>query len=165
MPCLPVCRFPHPVLTKAADPVIKFDRAVGGLVQDLIDTMYASPGTIGLAAPQIGISKRIFVCDVSKKDSSTQLRIFINPEISKWADPRSNREGCLSLPDYTGNVTRAQQVFIRAADENGKVFECHANGIEAICWQHELDHLNGLLFIHRVTNIKTDVFRRKRYLS
>ena len=127
--------------------------------------MRASPGTIGLAAPQIGIAQRIFVCDISKKDPSKTLRIFINPEITSWADPKTNREGCLSLPDYTGNVTRAQRLSIKAVDERGKAFSLSTTDIEAICWQHEIDHLNGLLFIHRVTDIKTDVFRRKRYLT
>ncbi len=165
MPSLPVCRFPHPVLTKVAEPVVDFDRELHKIIKNLIDTMHSGPGTVGLAAPQIGISKRIFVADISKKDPTKSLKVFINPEIISWAEPKPNREGCLSLPDYTGNVTRAQRLSIKALDEEGRVIEQTAEGLEAICWQHEVDHLNGLLFIHRVTNVKTDVFRRKRYLS
>ena len=164
MPSLPVCCFPHPILTKAAEPVISFDRELQKIIKNLIDTMYAGPGTVGLAAPQIGISKRIFVSDISKKDPAKSLRVFINPEITSWSEPKPNREGCLSLPDYTGNVTRAQRISIKALDEEGRLIELATEGLEAICWQHEVDHLNGLLFIHRVTNVKTDVFRRKRYL-
>ena len=165
MPCRPVCRFPNSVLTKLSEPITEFDHALQEIIKDIIDTMHASPGTIGLAAPQIGIAQRIFVCDISKKDPSKTIRIFVNPEITTWANPKTNREGCLSLPDYTGNVTRAQRLSIKALDEKGRPFTLSTTGIEAICWQHEIDHLNGLLFIHRVTDIKTDVFRRKRYLT
>ena len=158
-----ICRFPNPILSKPAEKVIRFDAEFHREVNDLIATMYASPATIGLAAPQIGISKRMFVSDLSSKDSKRKLSIFINPEIIISSGSKTLREGCLSLPDYTGNVRRAEEITVRGLDVNGKTFEASTSGLEAICWQHEIDHLDGILFIHRVSNIKTDIFRRKRY--
>lgn len=163
MPENAVRRFPDPILHKIALPVNRFDDELHRQVDELIRIMYASPATIGLAAPQIGISKRIFVCDISSKDPSKKLGVYINPEILARTGQKVCREGCLSLPDLTGNVRRAESVRLRALDVNGKTFEVSAAGLEAICFQHEMDHLDGMLFIHRVTNIKTDVFRRKRY--
>lgn len=163
MPERSICRFPDPILHKVALPVTRFDNELQRQIDELIKIMYASPATIGLAAPQIGISKRIFVCDVSSKDPAKKLSVFINPEIVAQAGQKVCREGCLSLPDLTGNVRRAESIQLRALDVNGKTFEVSATGIEAVCFQHEIDHLDGMLFIHRVTNIKTDVFRRKRY--
>lgn len=165
MPLRPVCHFPDPVLSSRAEKIACLDEEVQRLIADLIDTMRKSPATIGLAAPQIGAAKRVFVSDVSPKDSSKKLRIFVNPEIISHSGKRICREGCLSLPDYTGNVVRAKRITVRGLDQKGKTVEMATSGIEAICWQHEIDHLNGLLFIHRVNNIKTDVFRRKRYSS
>jgi len=158
-----VCRYPHPLLRTIAEPVADFDDALRSDIDDLIETMYSSPATIGLAAPQIGISKRIFVTDVSGKDPTCELCVFVNPTIIHRSGKRNVREGCLSLPDFTGNVIRAEKIVMKGFDRQGKALERVANGLEAVCWQHELDHLDGMLFIHRVNSIKTDVFRRKRY--
>jgi peptide deformylase len=167
MPSRPILLYPHIVLKTVCPPVAAFDEEFKTIVQDLIDTMHAGPGSVGVAAPQIGVTLRICVVDVSKsklgKSNHHGLLIMANPEIFRKEGSAVMREGCMSVPDYTGDVERAVNITVRFIDENGKVREIEASGFEAVAIQHEIDHLDGLLFLDRITSLKTGLFRRKKY--
>jgi peptide deformylase len=136
------------------------------LAGDLVDTMRASPACVGIAAPQIGVSVRAFCADVTghaKADSCHGEIVLFNPAILIARAPAVAREGCLSVPDLTGNVARATEVVMQGLDRQGKVRVIEANAFEARALLHELDHLDGMLFLDRVASLGTDVFRRRRY--
>jgi peptide deformylase len=158
--------YPDPVLKAVCAPVDALDASIDALVQDLIDTMLAAGHSVGVAAPQIGSTRRVVVIDVSKsklgRDNNHGLLAMINPEILEGEGQETMREGCMSVPDYTGNVTRAGSVVVQFLDRQGRERVIRASGFEAVAIQHELDHLDGLLFLDRVSSLKTDVFRRKR---
>lgn len=158
--------YPDPLLKTVCTPVAELDEDADALAQDLIDTMVAAGHSVGVAAPQIGVTKRVAVVDVSKsklgRDNNHGLLVMINPEILEREGNETMREGCMSIPDYTGNVTRAAGVVVQFCDRQGSERVIRANGFEAIAIQHELDHLDGLLFLDRVSSLKTDVFRRKQ---
>lgn len=141
------------------------DAEADALVQDLIDTMEAAGHSVGVAAPQIGACWRAAVVDVSKsklgRDENHGLLVMINPEILEKHGEKTMREGCMSIPDYTGNVTRADSVLVQFLDRQGRERVIRCNGFEAVAVQHEIDHLDGYLFLDRVSSLKTDVFRRK----
>ena len=162
MAVLPIRLFPDPVLRTKSKPLAKGPFGVERFLRDLEETLYAQPGGIGIAAPQVGEARRVIVIDVSPKDPSRRREIMINPVIRRMEGELLSREGCMSLPDYTGNVIRAARVSIEWTDERGRRQHRLTNGIEAICLQHELDHLNGILFIDRISSLKTDIFPRKR---
>lgn len=152
-----VLRYPHPLLKQVCRPADR-DEA-DGVVQDLLATMRSFPGCVGLAAPQIGEPVRIVVVDVSehpRAETSNGLLVLVNPRIESAEGSAVGREGCLSIPDLTANVRRATTVTVRAGDVRA---ECA--GFEARCVQHELDHLDGLLFLDRVDSIAADIFLRK----
>lgn len=149
--------FPDPVLTKAATAVTKFDTPLRTLLKDMGETMYDAGG-IGLAAPQIGISERIVVIDVS--EDRNDLMFLVNPEIIKKSGKRSGEEGCLSIPGYREIVERSDLVTVRAQDESGKEFEFEADGLLSVCVQHEIDHLDGVLFIDRLSRLKKELFKK-----
>ena len=153
--------FPDPILRKKSETVKNFDENLKVLLTLLEKTMRAQPSGIGIAAPQIGIAKRIAVVDVSSRDPRGGLLYLINPEILEQSDPRASREGCMSLPDYTAHLMRFNRIRMKWQDETGAFREMTAAGIEAICIQHEIDHLNGLLFFDRVASLKTDMLPRK----
>jgi peptide deformylase len=134
-------------------------------LQDLKKTLYAQRGGIGIAAPQVGLAKRIIMIDVSPKDPTKERLVMINPIILGYAGEVLSLEGCMSLPDYTANIKRAIKITVEWTDERGRLNQKLATGIEAICIQHEIDHLNGVLFIDRVSSLKTDVFPRRKRLS
>ena len=166
MPIRPVVQLPEPVLKRVADPVSHIGDEERALAADLIDTMRVSPGCVGLAAPQIGVSVRAFSLDVSghkKADSCHGEFVLFNPELVLAREPVTAREGCMSVPDFTGNVARASEVVVRGLDLDGTTRVIEANAFEARALLHELDHLDGLLFLDRVSSLKTDVFRRKTY--
>lgn len=167
MPVQKILIYPHTVLKKLCHPVGTIDSAVQGLLQDLLDTMRAGPGSVGVAAPQIGVTLRVCVVDVSAsrngKDNNHGLLQMINPEITKASGAAIMREGCMSVPDYTGDVERATEVTVRFLDNQGTQQEVTASGFEAIAIQHEMDHLDGLLFLDRIASLKTGLFRRKSY--
>ncbi|MGA7828171.1 MAG: peptide deformylase [Geobacteraceae bacterium] len=167
MPARSILLYPHASLKKVCTSVATIDDEVRTLIRDLIDTMQAGPGSVGVAAPQIGEVRRICVVDVSKsklgKDNNHGLLILINPEILRQEGAAVMREGCMSVPDYTGDVERAVSITLRFQDENGEVRELESSGFEAVAIQHELDHLDGLLFLDRITSLKTGLFRRKKY--
>lgn len=163
-----ILKYPHPVLKKLARRVDAVDAEITSLVQDLIDTMRAGPGSVGVAAPQIGAALRVCVVDVSKsrhgKENNHGLLCMINPEIIARSGSAVMREGCMSVPDYTGDVERATGITVRFLDgQTGEERELEASGFEAVAIQHELDHLDGVLFLDRVVSISTGLFRRKNY--
>lgn len=162
MAVLPIRIFPDPLLRKRAKRAAAEDSALKKLVKDLTETLYTQPGGIGIAAPQVGRGERVIVVDVSPKEPSKGREVMLNPEILDEEGGVWTREGCMSLPDYTGNVKRSSRVLVEWIDPEGRRHKRWAEGIEAICLQHEIDHLNGILFIDRVASLKTDVFPRKR---
>ncbi len=167
MPVQPILKYPHPVLKKVCKNVERFDRSIADLVQDLVDTMHAGPGSVGVAASQIGVTLRVCVVDVSKnrlgKENNHGLLCMINPEITARSGIGIMREGCMSVPDYTGDVDRATEITVRFSELDGQQREINASGFEAVALQHEMDHLDGILFLDRVVSIKTGLFRRKNY--
>lgn len=167
MPVQPILKYPHPVLKKVCNRVEVVDQSIVNLVQDLVDTMRAGPGSVGVAASQIGVTLRVCVVDVSKnrlgKDNNHGLLCMINPEIIARCGVAVMREGCMSVPDYTGDVDRATEVTVRFSELDGSQREINASGFEAIALQHEMDHLDGVLFLDRIISIKTGLFRRKNY--
>jgi peptide deformylase len=160
----PVCRLPAPVLKQQA-------AAFGGgtdeeLAADLVDTMRASPACVGLAAPQIGVSRRAFALDVGAHPKTTVshgLVIMFDPVIVESSGRMVGREGCMSVPDLTANVARATSVVVSGTSPDGRPAVIATEGFEARAFQHEIDHLDGLLILDRVASLATDVFRRKVY--
>ena len=152
--------FPDPILRKKTQPVTAFDRPLFKLVALLTRTMKKQAHGIGIAAPQIGVAKAVAVVDVSCRDPRAARLILVNPTILENKDPVARKEGCMSMPHYTAYLKRHQWVRFRYQDEYGKVHEKISVGIEAVCVEHEVDHLNGVLFIDHVTCLKTDLFPR-----
>jgi peptide deformylase len=151
-----ILKLPDPVLKKVSKPVDKVTPEILALMDDMLETMYAAPG-IGLAAVQIGVPKRLVVADVARDEAPKNPLYFINPEIV-WASEELNEheEGCLSIPEVYDKVKRPAQVKIRYLDRDGLQQEMHCDGLLATCIQHEIDHLNGVLFIDRLTRLKRD---------
>ena len=163
---LPIRRFPDPVLKQPATLITEIDASIKHLADAMIRAMRAHTRCVGLAAPQVGSSLRLAVMDASvnpKSGKSNGLLVLINPVIHTTEGGSIQREGCLSIPDFTANVRRAERVLLRASDASGNPYELWMEGFEAIVAQHEVDHLDGRLFLDRVANLRTDVFRRKYY--
>jgi peptide deformylase len=152
---------PDKRLRQVSAPVKKIDDGVRTLVEEMFETMYDAPG-IGLAAIQIGAPKRVVIMDLAKKDEPKAPQVFINPEIL-WAseDKATYEEGCLSIPEYYGDVERPAQVKVKYLDLEGEPREIEANGLLATCLQHEIDHLNGVLFIDHMSKLKRDRVLKK----
>ena len=152
MALLNVLCYPDPRLHQVAKPVAQVDARIKKIVTDMADTMYEAPG-VGLAATQVDIHERIVIIDIS--DDQNDLKVFINPEII-WSSPekKSWREGCLSVPDFYDEVERPSQVRVKALDIDGKEFELDADGLLAVCLQHELDHLQGKVFVAYLSILK-----------
>ena len=152
---------PDKRLRLVSKPVAKIDAATRQLVEDMFETMYDAPG-IGLAAIQIGEPRRIVTMDLAKKDESREPQVFINPElISQSGDKNVHEEGCLSIPEYYEEVARPAEVKLRYLDLDGKQHEIEADGLLATCIQHEIDHLNGVLFIDHISKLKRDRVMKK----
>ncbi len=152
---------PHPKLKTRAEPVEAVDDDVRRLADDMLETMYAAPG-IGLAAPQVGVGRRVVVLDVADKQSPPAPMCLINPEIVARGDDRVvAEEGCLSLPEIYAEVERHQRVFVRFTDRAGAVREMDADGLLARCVQHEIDHLDGVLFVDHLSALKRKMLLRK----
>jgi peptide deformylase len=164
MPVQKILQYPHPILKSRSEAVQTMDDRVGRIIKNLLDTLAASPG-VAIAAPQIGEARRIIVCDVSRKakDKHHGRIILINPVIRRREGKKIVREGCLSVPDYTGNVSRFETVWVEGLDPLGRPVGLTAEGLEALALQHEVDHLDGLLFLDRIASLSTDLFRRKTY--
>ena len=159
MSLLPILRYPDPRLHKVAKPVTVFDQRLKKLVEDMAHTMYEAPG-IGLAATQVDVHERVVVIDTS--ETRDQLQVFINPEIL-WAssDKKLYEEGCLSVPGIYDGVERPSQVKVRALDVNGQPFELDADGLLAVCIQHEMDHLMGKVFVEYLSPLKRNRIKQK----
>lgn len=156
----PVIKYPDPVLATPGRPVTVFDDKLKKLVEEMFESMYAAQG-IGLAAPQINISKRLTVIDVSFQKNPEEKLVLINPEIVEREGKQIEEEGCLSLPDIREKVTRAARVKVRAQDVNGEWFEVEGEELLARALQHEIDHLDGILFIDHLSRLKRDLVVRK----
>jgi peptide deformylase len=163
---LPILEYPDPRLRKVATPVGKVTPEVQKLVRDMAETMYAAPG-IGLAATQVDVHKRVIVMDIS--DTRDELRVFIDPVILSAEGEADNEEGCLSVPGYYDKVTRAAKVRVRATGADGKPYELDAEGLLAVCIQHEMDHLLGKVFVDYLSPLKrarlTGKLRKKQRLA
>ncbi|HEY5256358.1 MAG TPA: peptide deformylase [Acidobacteriaceae bacterium] len=156
----PIVKFPDPILQQPAEPVTVFDAELRKLVDDMFTSMYDAQG-IGLAAPQIGISKRLTVIDLSFQKKPEDKIVLINPEVIEIKGKQVEEEGCLSLPEIRDRVVRAAEVKVRAQDAEGKPIEVEGTELLARAIQHEIDHLDGILFIFRLSRLKRDLQLRK----
>jgi peptide deformylase len=157
----PLIILPDPVLRQVSAPLERVDDAVKRLADDMLETMYDAPG-IGLAAIQIGVPRRILVIDVAKEGEEKAPQVFINPEILGASEDRSTyEEGCLSIPDYYAEVERPAAITLRYLDREGAERQMEADGLLATCLQHEIDHLNGVLFIDHISKLKREMVVRK----
>ena len=157
----PLVILPDPILRRVSEPVARIDDSVRRFADDMLETMYDAPG-IGLAAIQVGEPLRMLVIDLAKEDEEKQPQVFVNPEILASSDERSvYEEGCLSIPDYYAEVERPATVRVRFQDLTGQTREIEADGLLATCLQHEMDHLNGVLFIDHISKLKRDMVIRK----
>ena len=156
-----IIKLPDKRLRLASEPVKRIDASLRKLVEDMFETLYAAPG-IGLAGIQVGVAKRVIIMDLSKKDDTRKPEVFINPEIT-WAseEKSSYEEGCLSIPEYYEEVERPAVVKVKYLDLEGKAREVEASGLLATCLQHEIDHLNGILFIDHISKLKRDRVTKK----
>lgn len=158
MAILEILQYPDPRLQTPAKRVERIDESVRKLVEDMTETMYAAPG-IGLAASQVDVHLQVIVIDVSEDRSD--LRVFINPEITRREGMAANQEGCLSVPGVYDNVERADSVTVTALDRNGSRFTLNASGLLAACIQHEMDHLQGKIFVEYLSELKLNRIRAK----
>ncbi|MGO8720060.1 MAG: peptide deformylase [Acidobacteriaceae bacterium] len=156
----PIVKFPDPILQQPAEPVTVFDAELRKLVDDMFTSMYDAQG-IGLAAPQIGVSKRLTVIDLSFQKKPEDKIVLINPEVVEIKGKQVEEEGCLSLPEIRDRVVRAAEVKVRAQDAEGKPIEVEGTELLARAIQHEIDHLDGILFIFRLSRLKRDLQLRK----
>lgn len=148
------------MLHRPAEPVAEITPEIEALVDDMIQTMYAAPG-IGLAAPQVGVGKRVFVCDVSVGRNPSDLLIFINPEFVEREGMQLEEEGCLSVPGFNATVARPARAVLKGLDRHGESQTVTAEGLLARCFQHEMDHLDGTLFVDRLRGLQKDLIVRK----
>ena len=161
MAVLDILKYPDPQLTKMALPVADITDATVQLISDMLDTMYAAPG-VGLAATQVGVIQRIVVLDVDHENPRTRVYKLVNPVITHSQGLLVWEEGCLSVVDFTAEVQRAEQIQVVALDEHGKERKIQAEGLLAVALQHEIDHLDGKLFIDRISRLKRDLYTRRR---
>jgi len=156
----PIVKYGDPVLETPAEPVTVFDDQLHKLIDDMFESMYAAHG-VGLAAPQIGIGKRLAVIDISFKEDPGAKLVLANPEIIHVEGRQRSQEGCLSIPEFREDVTRAKRVTVRAQDANGRWYEKTGEDLLARAFLHETDHLNGKLYISHLSAIKRDLIKRK----
>lgn len=161
MAILPIITAPDPRLNRRAKAVEKVDAEVRQLMDDMLETMYQAPG-IGLAAPQVGVLQRVIVVDCAKAEEKPQPHKIANPEILwRSTDMLVNNEGCLSLPEHYADVERPAEIKLRYIDEQNEIRELHAKGLLATCIQHEIDHLEGMLFVDHISALKRSIILRK----
>lgn len=158
---LRIHQFPEPILRERARPVGAMTDELRRLIHDMVETMYAAPG-VGLAAPQVGVSQRIMVLDPDHENPGRGLLKLVNPEIRRAEGEVSWKEGCLSVPGFTAEVRRAARVEVVAFDENEREIVVEGEGLLAVALQHEIDHLDGKLFIDRISRLKRDLYTRRR---
>jgi len=157
MATLPIVKYPDPRLKQQCELVTSFDDNLATLIANMTETMYQANG-IGLAAPQVGVLSQVAVVDIS--ETRNQVIHIINPKIEIAQGKTPSEEGCLSIPDYRETINRNETVKVTAVDMHGKPFEIEADGLLAICLQHEIDHLNGILFVDRLSRLKRELFKR-----
>jgi peptide deformylase len=157
---LPIVKYGDPVLEKVAEPVTVFDSELEQLAKNMVETMYAAPG-YGLAAPQVGVSKRLIVLDESVGKSPESLLVLVNPEIINNEGQQCEEEGCLSVPEFTAKVQRPFRVVVSAQDVKGQHRVIEGQQLVARIMAHEIDHLNGILFINHLSSLKRDIIKRK----
>ena len=161
MKILEIKTFPDNFLSRPTKPVENIDGAIQQLIEDMAATMYAAPG-VGLAAIQVGHDKSLLVYDIAPKDEKRSLQVLINPKIvTSEGAIISENEGCLSVPDYRTDVKRASRVLVEAFDREGKPLRFETEGLMALVMQHEIDHLNGILFIDRISSLKRQMYKRR----
>lgn len=162
MTTLEILKYPDPFLKTTAEPVAEVDDSIRGLIDSMTATMYAARG-IGLAAVQVGVAKRVVVLDVPTDDAERgeNLVALVNPRITASSGTTRYEEGCLSVPGITADVTRADNITVEALDRDGREISIEASGLFAIAIQHEIDHLEGILFIDRLSRLKRDLVKRK----
>jgi peptide deformylase len=158
MALLPILQYPDPRLHKVAKSVVSVTEQTRKLIKDMAETMYAAPG-VGLAATQVDVHERIVVIDVSEEHND--LKVLINPVLLNAEGEEESEEGCLSVPGIYEKVTRAERVSVKALDENGKEFKLEADGLLAVCIQHEMDHLQGRVFVEHLSHLKQTRIRAK----
>ncbi len=157
---LPILSFPAPLLKQKSLPIPDIDDTVRQLAADMAETMYDAPG-VGLAAPQVGVLQRLIVIDIAAKNEPPQLITVINPEIIHTEGESYEEEGCLSVPDFSANVQRHERVTVKGTTLAGQERIWHADGLLAIAFQHEIDHLDGILFIDHLSPLKRDIYLKK----
>ncbi len=155
-----ILTYPDPELKKKSAPVTVINEKTRELILDMAETMYDAPG-VGLAAPQIGVHQRVVVIDVSANDEAPELIVAINPVIVHAEGESYEEEGCLSVPKYAANVRRHASVVVKALNLEGEEITCKAEGLLAVAFQHEIDHLDGILFIDQISPLKREIFKRK----
>lgn len=155
-----ILTYGHPILRQPTRPVRGLDGDLDQLIADMVETMYAAPG-VGLAANQVGSSHRVFVANPSEDHDPAKLLVLINPELVEAEGETVGEEGCLSVPDFREEVRRARRVLVRGLDRDGRPIQIEAEDLLARILQHELDHLNGMLFVDRLSPAKRDILRRK----
>lgn len=161
MAILPICKLPDPVLRQEAGEITEINGKLQRLIDDMAETMYAAPG-LGLAANQVGELQRLIVFDVSHKDGGPRnLQVVLNPCLVAGEGEISREEGCLSVPDFAAEVRRQAQVLVKGLDREGKPIEITGEGLLAVVLQHEIDHLNGILFIDHISRLKRGLFLRR----
>jgi peptide deformylase len=156
----PILTYPDPELKKKSAPVTIINDSIRQLVQDMTETMYAAPG-VGLAAPQIGVHKRVIVIDIAGSEEPPALIAAINPAIIHAEGETFEEEGCLSVPKYAANVRRHAKIVVKGLNVDGEEITWRAEGLLAVAFQHEIDHLDGILFIDHISQLKREIFRRK----
>jgi len=160
MSLLRIREYPEEVLRRAAAPVANVDGHLQTLIDDMFDTLYTAPG-LGLAAPQVGESLRLFVYDMGTREGERERKIVLNPVIAEQEGEIAEEEGCLSIPDFREVISRATRVLLKGYDRDGREVQIEAKGLEARLFQHEIDHLNGILMVDRMSPLKRDLFQRK----
>ena len=157
---LTIYKYPDPVLRAKTQPVENIDGNLQELINSMTETMYKAPG-IGLAAPQVGESIRLVVYDITPPEDSKRINVIINPEIISSEGSIVYEEACLSVYDFSPDVERAEKVLVKAFDRDGNPLEIEAEGLHAVCLQHEIDHLNGILFIDHISTIKRSLYKKR----
>lgn len=160
MAVLEIRKYPDEILKKKASEITDIDSNVQKLIDDMIETMYKSNG-IGLAAPQVGVSKRLIIVDISPREENNSLIVMINPQIVSTEGEVLSEEGCLSLPGFITRLKRSEKIFVKGIDRKGKDIEIETNGLLGRAIQHEIDHLDGILLIDRISPLKRELFRKK----
>ncbi|ADK83726.1 peptide deformylase [Desulfarculus baarsii DSM 2075] len=161
MAILPICKYPDPVLAEKCAEIDRVDDELRRLAQDMIDTMYDAPG-VGLAAPQVGRAIRMVVVDTAEDDKRGTPMVLINPRVVAKRGQLVWDEACLSVPDYRADVVRASEVVVEAGDLEGNDLRIEAEGLTAVCLQHEIDHLDGVLFLDHISSLKRAMYRKRR---